>query len=157
MVNFKNRVLDLLLIYVKQEHANPLALQLILPALQLMRTTSTPQMANKAANLLKTYFDQCRSKGHPDVDDQAALLQLMRDIHTEVMSRSSSKLHGSTCSRASLFIVKVMVAADEGNYAEAVNVYAETQKTWFASSKSKIQPAFFTEWISWSINSRKGK
>jgi len=157
MVNFKNRVLDLLLIYVKQEHANSLALQLILPTLQLMRSTSTPQMANKAASLLKTYFDQCRSKGHPDVEDQAALTQLMKDIHLEAMSRSSSKLHGGTCSRASLFIVKVMVSADERNYGEAVDIYAETQKKWFASSKSEIQPAFFTEWVSWSINSRKGK
>ncbi|KAK5240618.1 DNA-directed DNA polymerase, partial [Cryomyces antarcticus] len=31
VINFKNRVLDLLAIYVKQQHANPLALNLILP------------------------------------------------------------------------------------------------------------------------------
>lgn len=155
VINFKNRVLDLLLIYVKKQHANALALQLILPLLRLVRISTSKQIAEKSFSLLKEYFDACRGKELP-VPDGGEIWEILDEIHAEA-KLDASKLHGYACSRSSLFVVKVLVALDENNYGRAVDVYSESQKQWYLDTKSKTQPALFTEWINWSINTRKQK
>ena len=156
VINFKNRVLDLLLIYVKKQHANALALQLILPLLRLVRISTSKQIAEKSFNLLKEYFDACKGKELPVPDEGGEIWEILDEIHAEA-KLDGSKLHGNACSRSSLFVVKVLVALDENNYGRAVDVYSESQKQWYLDTKSKTQPALFTEWINWSINTRKQK
>jgi len=156
VINFKNRVLDLLLIYIKKQHANALALQLILPLLRLVRISTSKQIAEKSFNLLKEYFDACKGKELPVPDEGGEAWEILGEIHAEA-KLDGSKLHGNACSRSSLFVVKVLVALDENNYGRAVDVYSESQKQWYLDTKSKPQPALFTEWINWSINTRKQK
>jgi len=156
VINFKNRVLDLLLIYVKKQHANALALQLILPLLRLVRISTSKQIAEKSFSLLKEYFDACKGKELPVPDEGEEIWEILDEIHAEA-KLDASKLHGNACSRSSLFVVKVLVALDENNYGRAVDVYSESQKQWYLDTKSKTQPALFTEWINWSINTRKQK
>ena len=156
VINFKNRVLDLLLIYVKKQHANALALQLILPLLRLVRISTSKQIAEKSFSLLKEYFDACKGKELPVPDEGGEIWEILDEIHAEARL-DGSKLHGNACSRSSLFVVKVLVALDENNYGRAVDVYSKSQKQWFLDTKSKTQPALFTEWINWSINTRKQK
>ncbi|GME41256.1 DNA polymerase V [Neofusicoccum parvum] len=162
MINFKNRVLDLLLIYVKQQHANPLALDVIMPLLQLIRQTKAKQLAEKSTNLLKQYFDATK-KAMPmlEDDDVDRVWELLEDIHTEV-TKDASKLHAGACSRASLFVAKVLVAKDKEdseaeNYGRVADVYSRTQKQWYADPKSQLHPSFFNEWINWSVATRKNK
>lgn len=156
VINFKNRVLDLLLIYVKKQQANALALQLILPLLRLVRISTSKQIAEKSFSLLKEYFDACKGKELPVPDEGGEIWEILDEIHAEARL-DGSKLHGNACSRSSLFVVKVLVALDVNNYGRAVDVYSESQKQWFLDTKSKTQPALFTEWINWSINTRKQK
>lgn len=154
VINFKNRVLDLLLIYVKKQHANALALQLILPLLRLVRISTSKQIAEKSFSLLKEYFDACKGKELPVPGEGGEIWEILDEIHAEA-KLDTSKLHGNACSRSSLFVVKVLVALDENNYGRAVDVYSESQKQWYLDTKSKTQPTLFTEWINWSINTRK--
>lgn len=161
MINFKNRVLDLLLIYVKQQHASPLALDAIMPLLQLIRQTTAKQVAEKATNLLKQYFDATK-KGMPTLEDEEVdrVWALLQDVHTEV-TKDASKLHAGACSRASLFVAKVLVAGDEEgkteSYGRVADLYSRTQKQWFADPKSQLHPSFFNEWINWSVGMRKNQ
>jgi DNA polymerase phi len=68
IINFKNRVLDLLAIYVKAQHANILALDILMPLATLIRTTSSRPTAEKAFAVLKNYFDACsKHKSTPAV------------------------------------------------------------------------------------------
>lgn len=155
MVNFKSRVLDLLGIFLKQEHKNNLVFNIILPLLQLMRRTSSQLVANKASDILKAFVDAChKNKSYPvPVDiDQAWLL--LREIHGEA-KQQASKQHDITCSRASLLIVRSLVNVDQTNYRKASSIYAETQADWFADQKVNMEPKFFTEWVSWSAEMRK--
>lgn len=161
MINFKNRVLDLLLIYVKQQHANPLALDIIMPLLQLIRQTTTKQLAEKSTNLLKQYFDAVsKSKSTPALaDDQAdTVWQLLNNVHTEA-TKDASKLHAGACSRASLFVARVLVTkstdSEAESYGRVADLYSRTQKQWYADPKSKLHPSFFNEWINWSVATRK--
>ncbi|KAB2569848.1 DNA polymerase V [Lasiodiplodia theobromae] len=161
MINFKNRVLDLLLIYVKQQHANPLAMDTIMPLLQLIRETTAKQLAEKATNLLKQYFDAAK-KGMPALEEEEidSVWQLLSDIHTEV-AKDSSKLHAGACSRASLFVAKALVLKSEKgkvkSYEKIADLYTRTQKQWYADPKSKVHPSFFNEWINWSVATRQNK
>lgn len=157
IVNFKNRVLDLLLIFVKQEHANSLTLDVILPMITLIRTTSSKQISDTAFKLLQEYFGACnKSKTFPEPDDAAEALELLKSIHGEMRS-NASKVHSNACSRSSLFLAKILVSKDANHFADIADLYTELQKEWYQDAKSHIQASVFTEWTSWSIATRKAQ
>ena len=55
VVNFKNRILDLLEIYVKKQAGRPAAFGLLLPLLDCMKTTGTKQVGEKAHSILTAF------------------------------------------------------------------------------------------------------
>jgi len=69
IVNFKNRVLDLLSIYLKAGgHKNSKALDCILPLLRCMRETRETQIRNKAGKVLvDSFITVAKKKGMPAV------------------------------------------------------------------------------------------
>ncbi|KAK8206195.1 DNA polymerase phi-domain-containing protein [Phyllosticta capitalensis] len=155
MINFKNRVLDLLYIYVKQQHANPLAMDIIMPLLQLMRNTTTKQISEKAFGVLRQYFDSAK-KGMPEPPETSVVLAMLKDVHGEA-AKAPSKVFAGACSRASLFLAKILVTKKDKNFEKIVDVYADTLKKKDEDPQSKIHPLFFTEWIQWSFAPRKQK
>ncbi|RAL17601.1 DNA-directed DNA polymerase POL5 [Aspergillus homomorphus CBS 101889] len=157
MVNFKNRVLDLLEIYVKKCHSKPLALDLLLPLLRLTRKTSVKQISGKAAKVLREYTKQCKgATGLPAIEDPEPVWELLKSIHTEA-THSGPPMHTTSCSQASLLVVKVLVAHDKANVARAVDVYGETRKAQLLSRKCHVQPLFFTDWSNWCLSFSKQK
>lgn len=157
MINLKNRILDLFSIYVKQQYNHRLVLKLILTLLQLMRKTSSQQLASKTSDLLKSLFAACsKHKTYPIVKDVEETFQLLESVHQEA-KQDASKLHLGACSRASLFIVRVLINIDRANYFRVANIYAQTQSDWFADVEVRIPPTFFTEWVSWTAEMRKVK
>lgn len=155
IVNFKNRVLDLLTIFAKQEHSNKLTLDLILPMITLIRTTTSKQISDKAFGLLQQYFGACnKTKKFPESDEAAEVLALLSSVHDEVRI-NASKLHSNACSRSSLFLAKILINLDPKNYSDVADSYNRLQKEWYADPKSQIQPNVFTEWTSWSITTKK--
>lgn len=157
VTNFKRRVLDLLSIYVKQESNNPLVLQLLLPLLEIMRTTKEKSLETKASEVLKALYNTCsKSKQLPKSEKLTDAVDILRDIHQEVQ-RTGSKFHSAACSRASLFVAKLLVSLDGKNYDKVLEVYSKTQQTWFQKKGITIQPTFFTEWVSFSVEMRKHK
>jgi DNA polymerase phi len=155
IINFKNRVLDLLTIYVKAQHGNILALDILMPLTTLIRTTSSKPTAEKAFAVLKNYFDACsKHKSTPTVSDSEPVLALLASVHEE-MAKDGSKLHANACSRSSLFLAKVLVAMDPKHYTAIATMYAELQEKWWLDPKSKVHGSVFTEWTSWSIATRK--
>ncbi|RDW93732.1 DNA-directed DNA polymerase POL5 [Aspergillus mulundensis] len=155
MVNFKNRVLDLLEIYVKNKqcHSSLLALDLILPLLRLTRRSSVKQISNKANSVLREYTKLCKGASLPalESDDVEAVWELLKAIHAEAM-HSGPPAHASGCSQASLLVVKVLTAHDKNAVNGVVDVYAETRKAQLLSSKCHVQPSFFTDWNNWCVS-----
>lgn len=155
IVNFKNRVLDLLNIYVKSQYANVLALDLILPLTTLVRTTTSKPSAEKAFAVLKQYFEACnKHKSLPKPNDHEACFVVLSAVHEE-MKLGGSKAHANACSRSSLFLTKMLVAVDPEYYGRVTGMYAELQSGWYLDPKSKVQGSVFTEWTSWSLATRK--
>ncbi|KAI6813447.1 hypothetical protein KC332_g15275 [Hortaea werneckii] len=155
IINFKNRVLDLLNIYVKGQYGQTLALDLILPLTILVRTTTSKPTSERAFAVLKQYFDSCsKHKTLPQPQDQEACSSVLQAVHEE-MKKGGSKLHANACSRSSLFLAKVLVALDPKHYPQIAQMYATLQSQWYLDPKSKIHGSVFTEWTSWSLATRK--
>ena len=157
VVQFKSRVLDLLAIYLDKQYSNALTLEVLLPVLRRTRASANKQLAEKSTKMLKTYFDT-RSKHKaplPKPDSLDTVWAILKGIHEEAKNGGGAKAHADVCSSASLHVVKVLVSLDKANYAGVVDIYAETQKQWFADRKSPLQPTLFTQFQNWSMNAQK--
>lgn len=155
VVIFKSRIIDLLEIYVKQQYLNPLALELILPLLTLIRATTSKQVSEKSCNLIREYSKLYKLKdrisGEPDIVAKASLL--MDDIHTAVLEEGSNA-YGSACSQASLLAAKTIIA-NGGKPEIAVQKYAATQEKFLTDPACPVRTSFFSEWLNWCTSARK--
>ncbi|KAF2237325.1 hypothetical protein EV356DRAFT_462095 [Viridothelium virens] len=166
MINFKNRILDLLTIYVKQEYSNVLALDLILPLLQLILESTSKQLAEKAFNLLKQYIELCGKKkeGLPHPEDLESVWTTLQTL-LERVSRKNAKLYQNACSRSSLFLVKVVTHMEQSSKNEngrqalgrAQDMFSGLQKRWLMDPKLEIQFSFFQNWLGWCNDMRKAR
>ncbi|KAL4929352.1 DNA-directed DNA polymerase POL5 [Aspergillus undulatus] len=161
MVNFKNRVLDLLEIYVKKKecHSSILALDLILPLLRLTRRSTVKQISNKANAVLREYTKLCKGPSLPSLNGEegeavSAVWELLKAVHAEAML-SGPPAHASGCSQASLLLVKVLTNHDKANVEGVVDVYGQTRKSQLLSKKCHVQPGFFTDWSNWCVSAGK--
>ena len=151
VINFKHRVLDLLAIFIKKEAAtsNPLVFQILLPLLQLVRTTTTKPLANKACDIVLTFAKGLKkSRANQDSNelDADALMALLRDIHADA-SKDPSHLFARAASSASLAVASVLCAST-GRAEEVFQLYAQSQLSWYRG-EVKMQPSFFADWLNW--------
>lgn len=155
VLNFKRRALDLLDIYVKNEAANPVAFSIILPLLQLVRTTGDKPLANKATNtildftkaLKKARNDNTSDDQTPNTTDSEEQFKLLRDIHHEA-AQDPSHAFARAASAASLLIASSLFAADKENIRRIAAVYADTQADWVLG-KFRLQSILFSDWTNW--------
>ena len=154
IVNFKCRVLELLDIYVRQEHKNTLALQLLVPVLNVIRTTKNAFVSSKACDLIGTYFKIYKPNSMPCNPDAEAVLKLLRTVHQQA-SMEGSNAYSSACSRASLLLVKSLTARNRENLRLVESVYGETHQKFMLDKSSKTKPSFFSDWLNWSVTARK--
>ena len=154
IVNFKCRVLDLLEIYVKQEHGNGLGLSLALPILTLVRTTTSPLVSRRACDVMREYARLCKGDGVPQIEDTESVFGLLRAVHIEAMTEGSNA-HASACSQASLLLVRVLVAHDRECLRRVVKIYGATQESALFDSSCRVKTSFFTDWLNWCTSARK--
>ena len=154
MINFKCRVLDLLEIYVKQEHRNGLGLSLIVPILTLVRTTTSPLVSRKACDVMREYARLCKGNGVPQIEDTEPVFGLLLAVHVEAM-KEGSNAHAGACSQASLLLVRVLVAYDRECLRRIVKIYGATQENTLFDSSCKVKTSFFTDWLNWCTSARK--
>lgn len=154
IVNFKLRVLDLLQIYIKQQHTNPLVLDLVLPLLQLIRTTGSKQVSEKGCNAVREFARLCKGKAVPVPSETAATRMMLGHVHKEA-ERQGSHAHGNACSQMSLLLVKVLVGLDRKNVEAVVEMYATTRKKQLLDKGCNIQPGFFSDFNNWCTSASK--
>jgi DNA polymerase phi len=153
IVNFKNRVLDLIDVYLKQEYANSLSLQLVLPLLVLARRTNVKQLADRACSILRDFNGRCRGAKLPQLADPEAALNILRAVHDEA-GRPGSNAHATACSSASILLVRIL-SNNEVHAGVLTHLYADTMAKMLEDKDCHVQPAFFTDWNNWCANARK--
>jgi DNA polymerase phi len=168
VVNFKHRILDFLDIYVKNEVLSPLGFSLLIPLLNLMRTTSTKTLASRACEIILNYqkgLKKARS-GSSNKDTAAAtaatteaaapvydaneLLSVLVEVHEEA-GKDNGHAYAKAASAASLIVASAMFASDKELVKRAAAVYAKTQSDWVLG-EAKLQNSFFADWNNWCQN-----
>jgi DNA polymerase phi len=149
MVNFKSRVLDLLEIYVKKQALNPLAFGLLQPLLQLIRSTKTKQLGEKAHNIIISFAKASKGAKKEGTKEVNVLEQiaLLRAIHAEA-SKDPSHMFAKSASTASLLVASSLYRADKGMVKKMATVYRDSEIAWVAG-KVKMQATFFHDWVNW--------
>lgn len=150
VVNLKNRVLDLLSIYVKSQHSNPLALDLLLPLITLTRTTTSQPTAQNAMEVLETYFDTSKKQKTLPIANADDIFQVLASIFDE-MRLGGSRIHAAACSRSAQFLAKILVSGDPGAWKKINGMYGDLLDEWRTDAKTKIPNSVFTHWLDWSM------
>ena len=154
IINFKCRVLELLEIFIKQQHASALALDLLLPLLRVIRNTTSKLVSSKACDLVRDYARACRGKNVPDDENKNSLLDVLHSIHQEAMKEGSNAFTGA-CSHASLLIVRVLATQDRENLRQVTATYATTQERLLFDSQCRVKVSFFIDWLNWCAQAKK--
>lgn len=148
MANFKTRVLDLLDLYVKKQASSPLAFGLLLPLLQLIRTTKTKPLAEKSHNIILSFAKAAKKNNEePSSVDVEEQLQLLKSIHLEA-SKHPSHLFAKAASTASLLVASSTYRVDKANFKKIATVYRDSMVKW-VDGQVKMQAAFFSEFVNW--------
>lgn len=157
VIQFKSRVLDLLAVFMDKQYSSPLTLEVLLPLLRRLRADANKQLTDKSFKILKSYTDaRVHHKAPlPKPDDVDAAWTILKEIHEETTMGGGSTVHATACSNASLHMAKILIGLDKANYSQLVDLYADTQKKWFADKKSTVQPTLFTQFLNWSLNAHK--
>ncbi|KAI9171461.1 DNA polymerase V [Paramyrothecium foliicola] len=160
VVNFKHRILDLLDIYVKNEPQNQLAFGLLVPLLQLVRTTSTKPLASRACEIILNYQKGLKkaraTAGKDDEDDEPNapssedLLSMLVEVHAEA-GKDNAHAYAKAASAASLIVASTMYGLDKQTIKQVAAVYAKTQSDWVLG-EAKLQSSFFADWNNWCQN-----
>ena len=155
--DFKGRVLSLLETYLKQEYTQVASVSAVLPLLKLQRSTKAQHLAQRAHKILAAYSETCgKKKTYPALDNETAA-SMLQEIHGEA-AMDGSNMHAAACSRASLFVAKCLLVASPTAMDLIVEVYSDTMRRWVTEGvKSRIRPAFFTNWVGWSDEMRKAR
>ena len=155
IINFKNRVLDLVEVYVKQQHLNPVVLEFVLPILEMVRTTNTKQLADRGCGVLKELSGKCKGWSVPviEVEVEDDVRETLKMVHVEA-GRDSSNAHKAVASSMSILLVKALVNSGM-DIGLAVDVYAGTMTRFMTDKDFKIVPGFFTDWNNWCVSARQ--
>ncbi|KIW95839.1 uncharacterized protein Z519_02903 [Cladophialophora bantiana CBS 173.52] len=151
IVNFKNRVLDLIESYLKHQQHNSLTMDLILPLLKLARTTPTKQLADRSCNILQQFCSRCKGPNVPELPSDSYsghAVDILKSIHEEARMESSHA-HSNVASLSSILVVKALVKTNPTNIRTIVETYASTRLRQLTDKKCRVLPGFFTDWNNW--------
>lgn len=168
VVAFKQRVVDMLEIYVKfvekqaarNENTNVSScLLLIEPMIKCIQQTTDKSLANRAAKLLKTKLFKIKTNAFQQSFDQDELMAMMKKTHESLLTSKPGQhqaTYYSVCGTASLFLAKIIVECSVGSKEAAVHkiidLYADTMKLW--ATAGKFGPNLFIDFSNW-LSSRK--
>jgi DNA polymerase phi len=144
MIIFKHRILDFLDIYVKKEAQNQLAFGLLLPLLQLTRTTSTKEVGNKAVKVIGNFSDAVKKQK----TKSGGSAELLHDILQEA-TKDSSHAFARAVSTSGL-----LVASSINDVEKVMDTYYSSLKDW-ALRGAAVQASLYSDWLNWLQAHRK--
>lgn len=157
VVNFKNRVLDFIDIYVKVAPTKKESFGLLLPLLRLVRTTKNKNLATRACGTIvafwKAFSRERSSKRNPfplEKLDASGMPALLEAIHKDA-SLDPSHAYAKAASTASILVSSVLLhtaVSREAGVERIWTAYGKTMADW-VTGKIRVQPSFFTECVNW--------
>ncbi|PIL30510.1 hypothetical protein GSI_07210 [Ganoderma sinense ZZ0214-1] len=142
--HFKNRVLDLIDIFVKKNPANPLIVRLIFPLVELIVSTGPDekQLSDKATGILRNRIG--KSKEFPSDVSKEDVAKTLKELHILARKASTPDVL-ATLNQASLYLSKVLLHAED--LAPVLNAYLESLHDFVARKASKLNTAFLDDFV----------
>lgn len=140
--HFKNRVLDLVEIFVKTQATSPLIVRMIIPLITLIVGTGQDekQLSDKAHGLLRSRVGKLKEV--PEIIDADNVVQVLNDVHSRAWKVHSSDVL-ATLSQCSLYLSRIL--SHHGHTASILKAY-DTSLRDFASRKgSALNSNFFLD------------
>ncbi|KAK0503113.1 DNA polymerase phi-domain-containing protein [Armillaria luteobubalina] len=141
--HFKNRVLDLVDLFFKNEPSSPLVINLILPLIELIGASGTDerQLSDKTQGILRSRIAKAKDVPTAPVAQVASAVQ---SLHTRARkARSSDQL--ATLSFCSLYLAKILVAQE--GIEQVLDAYRESLADFLTRKNSALNPNFFQDFI----------
>ncbi|KAH7889259.1 DNA polymerase phi-domain-containing protein [Phlebopus sp. FC_14] len=141
--HFKNRVLDLVDIFVKKESQNALNIRLVLPLIDLATKSGMDerQLSDKATGILKGRL--AKSKEVPSTAHREDVETILREVHKRAQRLQSSDAI-SVLSQSSLYLCRILVQSNGEDV--AVHVYQESLDDYLSRKASQLNSSFFQDW-----------
>ncbi|KAF9105234.1 DNA-directed DNA polymerase [Mortierella sp. AM989] len=129
LIHFKNKVLDLLELYIKKQSSNELVLDLIVPLLSLVLipSASNKPVHDKISALLRNKL--AKIKDYPRECDDEHVFEILTQVH-ELAKKSPDAKFSGLCGDLSLLLVKVLIGGqDEKTAVGETKVEVPVKKT----------------------------
>lgn len=172
VITFKNRIIDMLEIYIKNvekripsNDSTPAALNNLLlfiePMINCIRETVDQPLALRISKLLKTRIYKIKpSEFQPAIEDSKKLYMMLEATHLRLLAVKSGLhkvIYHSVCATTSLFLAKILIGTrnDEqpGEVCDKIiDLYTTTLKQW--KNHGKFGPNLFIDLVNW-LASRK--
>ncbi|QSL65681.1 hypothetical protein MERGE_002994 [Pneumocystis wakefieldiae] len=146
------KVLDLLDIFLELRNEDPIILDLVLPLLILIRTTSSDIVSNRARNLIGNKL--CKAKINLNEIEVEHAFDILKKIHEDAL-KIKKKGTGIPYSQSSIFLVKIIIFKDINYIDQILKIYSTTFNTWITKKKIKLQASLFTDLINWGAQFRQ--
>lgn len=170
VIAFKQRMVDLLSIYVKYaeklddniENKDQILQNLIMliePMIKCVQNTLDRSLAEKISKLLKTRLFKFKITSAIDC---AKILTLLKTIHNDYILTTKpgqfNNLFYSLCSSSSIYMSKILVENVEENkqvdaFNDIIDLYTETTKQWL--KKGKFTSSLFGDFFNWLSSKRQ--
>ncbi|KAI0060788.1 hypothetical protein BV25DRAFT_1827328 [Artomyces pyxidatus] len=139
--HFKNRILDLLDLFIKKQPASPFVLRLVIPLLALT-FSDEKQLSEKAGGLLKSRIGKL--KDVPSSFDKEQAVEVLQDLHTR-----ARKVHSldalATIAHCSLYVSKILLHAEEEDH--VLKAYRGSLVDFTERKASDLNGKFFEDFI----------
>ncbi|KAI0350071.1 hypothetical protein OH77DRAFT_1100919 [Trametes cingulata] len=142
--HFKNRVLDLIDVFVKKQPTSPLIIRLIFPLVELIVGTGMDekQLADKATGILRNRIG--KSKEVPVSVDKEDTAKTLDELHVLARKASTSDVL-ATLNQCSIYLSRVLLHHDAAE--PVLKAYRDSLMDFVARKASRLNPPFIDDFV----------
>ncbi|KAJ9663983.1 DNA-directed DNA polymerase [Neophaeococcomyces mojaviensis] len=154
VVNLKNRAMDLIELFFRlQQMRGVECAQLLVSLLDMTRTTSSPQLANRGIDVIKAFVQKCRGAKLPkverDAETRARLKANLTQLHASLLEQDASNASIEAAGQLNVLLCRLLAGTGESHVLSFVNDVSE-QRRLEKDSKRKAFTDFWSRFDAWT-------
>ncbi|KAF8580676.1 hypothetical protein K439DRAFT_1393490 [Ramaria rubella] len=144
--HFKNRVLDLVDIFLRKEPTNQYAPKFMLPLVKVIMGTGPDerQLSDKVTALLRNRFG--KAKDVPTIVDLGQTQKTLEELHDMARKAHTPDIR-ETISTCSLYLTRVLLSESSDNEQMVVGIYRATLADFATRKASPLQSSFIQDFV----------
>lgn len=144
--HFKNRVLDLVDIFLRKEPTSQFAPTFILPLVRVIMGTGPDerQLYDKVIALLRNRFG--KAKEVPTIVDLSQTQNALEELHVLARKSHSSDIR-ETISACSLYLTRILLSEPVNDGQTVIDVYRKSLSDFATRKASPLQPSFMRDFV----------